>query len=669
MNTQTVPSHPDFKRRVADQILERKDRRSVDVRPETILCFMCVRNESLRLPYCLSYYRRLGIARFFVVENNSTDETLPWLLDQPDVHVWHAAGSFAAARCGTDWIERLLREYGENHWCLVVDADELLCYADCETRQLDALCADLDQRGKKAFMAILLDMYSDNPIKDTVYQRGQDFLEVCPFFDRQFHHFKTENFFGHNEHPSYFGGLRQRAFGGAEPDKNENHFYCVNKVPLIKYDPSLILSDNLHWTSCRDVAQETGCLLHFKYFSSFLTQARQEAERKEHWNDALQYVQYANVINDNPNLILFAEEHSVLFRDSRQLVELGIMRTNGQPVKVTPVNETDQASLDNGRQNETEASPVNLQNPQGLMQQVRALIRSHKKDSDHPHLEGVELLKEGNLEGAAAAFRRAIELNPSFSWAHHHLGDVLALQKKWDEATGAFRRAIELNPLFALSHSNLGDLLMKQDKQEEAIAAYQTALHLQPDLVITAKSLARALVAAAQTRIEEAKHWYRHAHKLNPDDPEIYSEAVSLRPVDPDLCIQLADALVTRNQSPKAIFLYQLALLVRPDDAWTLIQLAKALKMEKDIDQAIACCHRAIALDPNQGTYYRLLGDLQEDQGRLDDATEAYQRASELEPTRAEIPKRLGDLLARQGRIDEASRAYERAIELGYKNF
>src|SRR5262249_32048264 len=149
----------------------------------------------------------------------------------------------AAARCGTDWIETLLCEYGVNHWCLVVDADELLCYADSETRRIEALCAALDQQGKRALLSILLDMYSDKPIKDTPYHRGRDFLEACPYFDREFYHFKTDNFFGHNEHTSYFGGLRQRVFGGREPGKDGNHFYCVNKIPLIKYHPSMVLSD------------------------------------------------------------------------------------------------------------------------------------------------------------------------------------------------------------------------------------------------------------------------------------------------------------------------------------------------------------------------------------------------------------------------------------------
>jgi len=654
----------------AGQPLERKDSRAVKIAPGEILCFMCVRNESLRLPYALSYYRRLGITEFFIVENNSTDDTLHCLLAQPDVHVWHASGSFRNSRCGTDWIELLLRAYGVNHWCLIVDADELLCYPGSETRRLQALCADLDRAGNKAFFTILLDMYSDKPIKDTHYQPGEDFVNVCPFFDRQVYHYKTDDFFGHNEHPSYFGGLRQRVFGGSEPGKDEKHFYCVNKIPLIKYDRSFVLSANLHWTNCRELGEETGCLLHFKYFSLFVNSAGKEAARGEHWNGAIQYAQYERILKKNPELVLFSEKHSVRFRDSRQLIELKIMRETEEPVKLPLSNGTNGNSGLQEQPVKTDASSgARLQRPPLSMQQVRNLIRSHKKDTGHPHLTGSALLKVGRLEDAAKAFRRSIELDPEFSWSHHSLGEVLALQQKWGEAMAAFRRAIELNPHFARSHTSVAELLMREGKTEQAVVEYRTALQLQPDLPNVAKNLARALVELAQNHVEEAKQWYREAHRLNPDDADIYRDAVSLRPVDPDLCVQLADALVARHQPAKAIFFYQLVLMTRPDDSWVLIQLAKALKMEQELDQALTCCRRAILLNPDQSAYYRLLAELLSEKGDMHEATLMLERAVKLEPTSSELLKRLGDLLAQQGRIDEASVTYQRAIELGYKNY
>ncbi len=74
--------------------------------------FMVVRNEARRLPYCLEYHRVLGVERFFIVDNGSDDGTREFLLDQPDCHVFHAGGSFAAANYGMDWINVLVDSTG-----------------------------------------------------------------------------------------------------------------------------------------------------------------------------------------------------------------------------------------------------------------------------------------------------------------------------------------------------------------------------------------------------------------------------------------------------------------------------------------------------------------------------------------------------------------------------
>ncbi len=38
-----------------------------------ILLFACLRNEVIRIPYFLDYYRRAGVDHFLIVDNGSTD--------------------------------------------------------------------------------------------------------------------------------------------------------------------------------------------------------------------------------------------------------------------------------------------------------------------------------------------------------------------------------------------------------------------------------------------------------------------------------------------------------------------------------------------------------------------------------------------------------------------
>ena len=68
---------------------------------------------------------------------------------------------------------------------------------------------------------------------------------------------------------------------------------------------------------------------------------------------------------------------------------------------------------------------------------------------------GTALWEQGNLSGAAASCRRALELKPDFANAHNNLATVLKDRGKLDEAIASFRRALDLKPDFVAAHSNL----------------------------------------------------------------------------------------------------------------------------------------------------------------------------------------------------------------------
>ena len=61
------------------------------VRPNHLLLFSTVRNEKIRLPYFLRYYRDLGINHFFFVDNDSDDGTREYLAEQADVSLWRGS--------------------------------------------------------------------------------------------------------------------------------------------------------------------------------------------------------------------------------------------------------------------------------------------------------------------------------------------------------------------------------------------------------------------------------------------------------------------------------------------------------------------------------------------------------------------------------------------------
>jgi len=300
--------------------LKRADCREIELGPDDLLCCLVVRNEARRLPFFLSYYRDLGVSKFLVVDNDSEDTTPAYLLEQPDVHVWHSAFSFNRANFGSAWFELLLRRYGLGHWCLIVDIDELLYFPACEHRNLVQLCHTLERKGKKAFSAVLLDMYSDLPVDQVVDRPGQDFREVCPWFDRAFYTTRLENAGPYKNQTLYFGGVRRRVMGPAAA-------YLLSKVPLLKYAADTLLAGGQHWSNCAadHMAGETGCLLHFKFMSTFRAYVAGEIERKQHYQDATQYQAYHSALRREQGLQFYDSRHSVRLEDSAQLVRLGIM--------------------------------------------------------------------------------------------------------------------------------------------------------------------------------------------------------------------------------------------------------------------------------------------------------------------------------------------------------
>lgn len=301
--------------------LERRDRRALDIAPDEILCCLVARNERPRLPYFLRYYRGLGVDRFLVIDNGSHDGSVEWLLDQPDVHVWHSNLSFRQANFGSAWFELLLRRFGVDHWCLTLDADEFLYFEGLPGRSLKHFCRDLERRNKRAATGLLLDLYSDRPIRETQYREGDDPLALCPFFDRLAFHRRYESGGQYHNQDIFFGGVRQRVFP-------VEHDYLLSKCVLLQYRPEVVLTSGQHLTNIAApyLAREEVCLLHFKFFASFVDYAREEARREVHSLGAEQYKGYKLALDHDEDLVLYDPEQSLRFEGAAQLRALGILR-------------------------------------------------------------------------------------------------------------------------------------------------------------------------------------------------------------------------------------------------------------------------------------------------------------------------------------------------------
>ncbi|TKW66533.1 MAG: glycosyltransferase family 2 protein [Paracoccus denitrificans] len=294
------------------------------VQPDTILCFVTLRNELIRLPFFLDYYRQLGIGHFLIVDNGSNDGGLEYLTRQPDVSVWQATGSYKASRFGMDWINWLLFRHGVGHWCLTVDPDEFLVYPHCDSRPLQALTHWMNASGIKSLSAMLLDVYPKGRIGDHPYHSGQNPLEIACWFDPANYMIHKNGQYGNLW---IQGGPRARSFFARDPELAP----ALNKIPLVKWQRHYAYISSTHMALPRTlnlVYDEDGgeriarVLLHAKFLSTFIEKSNEEMLRGEHYANSQEYRAYTASLQDD--MILWTEE-SRRYEDWRELQELGLI--------------------------------------------------------------------------------------------------------------------------------------------------------------------------------------------------------------------------------------------------------------------------------------------------------------------------------------------------------
>ena len=298
--------------------------RTSQVKPDDILCFSTLRNERVRLPYFIKYYRDQGVDHFFIVDNDSSDGSLEYLMEQPDVSVWHTAKSYKRARFGVDWLNWLQMKHAHGHWALVVDPDEFLVYPFCDTRPIRALTDWLDASSIKSFSAMLLDMYPKGRIDAQPYREGQNPLEITSWFDSGNYMINKNKKFGNLW---IQGGPRGRTFFKDQPEKAP----ALNKVPLVKWDRKYTYVSSTHMLLPRGLnlvydewggEKASGVLLHTKFLDTFTQKASEELERRQHYSASVEYRAYAENMTDNPDLWCKWSEKYINWR---QLEILGLM--------------------------------------------------------------------------------------------------------------------------------------------------------------------------------------------------------------------------------------------------------------------------------------------------------------------------------------------------------
>jgi len=117
--------------------------------------------------------------------------------------------------------------------------------------------------------------------------------------------------------------------------------------------------------------------------------------------------------------------------------------------------------------NESDANP-----------KVKSREREVSQEVEEFFEQGRECYYAGVLEGAIAAFEKALEIDPKFHLAWSGLGSALNNLGHNNEAIAAYEKALEIDLLFHFAWHGLGNTLKDLGRNRDAIAAFKKALEI-----------------------------------------------------------------------------------------------------------------------------------------------------------------------------------------------
>ena len=145
---------------------------------------------------------------------------------------------------------------------------------------------------------------------------------------------------------------------------------------------------------------------------------------------------------------------------------------------------------------------------------VKAIALSQPRRR-HPDCDnGKTLFRDGDLDGAVCAFRRALREDPDNVEAHDGLGAIALIREEVNEAIAHYRHVLRRRPEFARAHYNLGSCLYCGGDLDAALVSFERAVTLKPGFTLA--NIGRASVYLVRGDWERG--WALYESRLGPGE-------------------------------------------------------------------------------------------------------------------------------------------------------
>jgi tetratricopeptide (TPR) repeat protein len=268
---------------------------------------------------------------------------------------------------------------------------------------------------------------------------------------------------------------------------------------------------------------------------------------------------------------------------------------------------------------------------------------------------GVALLAQGRNDDGAAAFRKALELDPKLARARVGLAMTLNAQKKGTEAVAEARKVTSEDPNLAEGHAALGLAILAENPKawNDAIAEAQDAAFKNPKSPEIQMAVAK--IFETDNRFDQAAEAYKKALGLDPNFAVGRAALINAQFRKGDLDGALAEALKLAADAPTS------------GDAQA--QVGELLLRKGDFPHAIAPLEKAVTLLSGSAEANYYLGKAYFSTGRVKDSLAPYKRAAELAPSNLEYRSTYGLVLGMNERYAEGAAELQKVVSSpGYKD-
>jgi len=251
---------------------------------------------------------------------------------------------------------------------------------------------------------------------------------------------------------------------------------------------------------------------------------------------------------------------------------------------------------------------------------------------------------KGDLEGALALVDALLAKHADDFEGWKLKGDLLAVRGKRDEAIGAYRKSVDVKPSFVVGYSVLVTSLLQAGKPDEAGKALEQMKKNAPRNPLT--TYVGAQYAYEQKDFKSARELVEQLLKITPDN---------------GAALQLAGAVEFQQRSyTRAEDYFLKALKDAPDNGLSRRLLILTYLRQGQPAKALAAIEPILGKIDNDANMLALAGDVYLQNGNTSRAEEYFSRASKLDPDDPAKKTSLAMAHMARGNVEAGSSELER---------